>query len=62
MSDHIPTELQQPELQSLIVRSLLTAYEISQERHDPEVGDHAMTFGQHTSGRWTAASRAGRRS
>jgi hypothetical protein len=47
MSDHIPTELQQPEIQSVIVRSLLGAYEISQERHDPEVGDDAMTFGQH---------------
>jgi hypothetical protein len=47
MSDHIPTELQQPEIQSVIVRSLRTAYEISQERHDPEVGDDAMIFGQH---------------
>ncbi|PZR88233.1 MAG: hypothetical protein DLM67_20920 [Candidatus Nephthysia bennettiae] len=47
MSDHLPAELQPPEIQSVIVGPLRTAYEISQERHDSEVGDDAMTFGQH---------------
>ncbi|PZS33228.1 MAG: hypothetical protein DLM58_08295 [Pseudonocardiales bacterium] len=47
MSDHLSPELQPPEIHSVIVRPLRSAYEISQEGHDPEVGDDAMTFGQH---------------
>jgi hypothetical protein len=47
MSVPLPFELQRPEVQTAIVAALSTAYEISQERHDPEVGDDAMIFGQH---------------
>jgi hypothetical protein len=47
MGVHLPTELQRPEVQAAIVTALRAAYEISQERHDPEVGDDAMIFGQH---------------
>ena len=47
MTVHLPAELQRPDVQAAIVAALCTAYEVSQERHDPEVGDDAMIFGQH---------------
>jgi hypothetical protein len=47
MSVQLPSELQRSDVQTGIVAALRTAYEISQERHDPEVGDDAMIFGQH---------------
>jgi len=42
-----PTELQRPNVQQAIVRALARAYIESQDRHDPALGDDAMTFGIH---------------
>ena len=40
-------ELQQPEVQGAIVDSIVRAYAENQDRHDPAVGDDALTFGIH---------------
>jgi hypothetical protein len=44
---HLPPELRDPTVPAALVRALQTAYEVSQDRHDPSVGDDAMTFGIH---------------
>ncbi len=45
--DHVPEELRSPAIQAELLNALERAYEVSQERHDPEVGDDAITFGIH---------------
>lgn len=47
MPDHLPQMLQSGDVQVALVEALERAYDISQERHDPLVGDDAMTFGIH---------------
>lgn len=44
---HLPEQLRSPEFQSAVVRALQDTYEVSQDRHDPDVGDDGMTFGTH---------------
>jgi len=44
---HLPDHLRDPELQARLVRALQRTYEISQERHDANLGDDALTFGVH---------------
>lgn len=48
MSTELPSELQRPEVQAAIVRSMERAYAENQDRHDPALGDDALTFGIHT--------------
>ena len=43
----LPSELQRPEVQDAILQSLVRAYSENQDRHDPAVGDDALTFGIH---------------
>lgn len=43
----LPTELQRPEIGAAILQSLVHAYAENQDRHDPGVGDDALTFGIH---------------
>jgi len=47
VNSSLPTELQRPDVQRAIVRALARAYTESQDRHDPALGDDAMTFGIH---------------
>lgn len=47
MPTKLPAELQQPEVRSAIVDSIVRAYAENQDRHDPAVGDDALTFGIH---------------
>jgi hypothetical protein len=44
---HLPPELLDADVQATLVRALQSTYEVSRERHDPTVGDDAMTFGIH---------------
>jgi hypothetical protein len=46
-TNHLPLELQRPEVHAAITRAITTAYDVNVERHDPGVGDDRMTFGQH---------------
>ena len=47
-SEHnLPPALQSPDFPAAVVRALQRIYEVSQERHDPDVGDDALTFGIH---------------
>jgi hypothetical protein len=41
------------DLREAILRALRASYEVNQERHDPSVGDTALTFGIHT---WTSST------
>jgi hypothetical protein len=47
MGSTIPPELTRPDVRTAIVEAMAATYEISQERHDPTVGDDNMIFGQH---------------
>ena len=47
MPTKLPAELQRPDIQSAIVDSIVRAYAENQDRHDPAVGDDALTFGIH---------------
>ena len=47
MGSTVPSELERPDVRTAIVSALATTYEISQDRHDPTVGDDHMIFGQH---------------
>lgn len=47
MPTKLPAELLQPEVQGAIVDSIVRAYAENQDRHDPAVGDDALTFGIH---------------
>jgi hypothetical protein len=47
-STTVPPEIRRPDLRHAIIRALQTSYDVSQERHDPGVGDTALTFGIHT--------------
>jgi hypothetical protein len=49
----VPVELQSTALRNAILRALRASYEVNQERHDPSVGDTALTFGIHT---WTSST------
>jgi hypothetical protein len=49
----IPPELQNTDLRDSILKALLSAYEVNRERHDPSVGDTALTFGIHT---WSSST------
>jgi hypothetical protein len=49
----IPAELQSNQLRDAILRALRASYDVNQERHDPSVGDTALTFGIHT---WTSST------
>ena len=53
----LPSELGRPDVRAGILRALQQAYEENQDRHDPEVGDDALTFGIHLwkSGAWFLA-------
>lgn len=44
----IPHELRHDALRAAILRALEQAYAVNLERHDPSVGDTALTFGIHT--------------
>jgi hypothetical protein len=47
-----PSEIQRPDLHQAILQALHRAYDVNRERHDPGVGDTALTFGIHT---WTSS-------
>src|SRR5512143_1988951 len=47
MLTKLPTELQRPEIVDAILQSIVRAYAENQDRHDPAVGDDALTFGIH---------------
>lgn len=47
MQTKLPAELQRPEVQGAVVDSIVRAYAENQDRHDPAVGDDALTFGIH---------------
>lgn len=47
MPTKLPAELQRPEIEAAILQSLVRAYAENQDRHDPGVGDDALTFGIH---------------
>src|SRR5579859_4889566 len=49
----IPPELQRTDLRSAIVQALQLAYDVNRERHDPSLGDTALTFGIHT---WSSST------
>lgn len=49
----VPAELRGLALRDAILRALRASYEVNQERHDPSVGDTALTFGIHT---WTSST------
>lgn len=61
MSSKLPSELQRPEVQAAIFQSMVRAYAENQDRHDPAVGDDALTFGIHMwkSGTFFLAERLG---
>jgi hypothetical protein len=45
MTSPLPDELQRPAFQAAIVRALRSTYEENQDRHDPDIGHDAITFG-----------------
>lgn len=45
MDTNLPLELQRPDLQAAIVHALRLTYEENQDRHDPDIGHDAITFG-----------------
>ncbi len=45
MDATLPLELQRPDLQAAVVRALKLTYDENQDRHDPEIGHDAITFG-----------------
>lgn len=45
MTSQHPEELQRPPFQAAIVRALRSTYEENQDRHDPDIGHDAITFG-----------------
>jgi hypothetical protein len=47
MVTKLPAELQRSDVQEAIVQSIVRAYAENQDRHDPGVGDDALTFGIH---------------
>jgi hypothetical protein len=47
MPTKLPAELLQPDVQQAIVDSIVRVYAENQDRHDPAVGDDALTFGIH---------------
>ena len=47
MPTKLPAELQRLDVQDAIVQSIIRAYAENQDRHDPGVGDDALTFGIH---------------
>jgi hypothetical protein len=49
----IPAELRRTDLRDSILKAMLAAYEVNRERHDPALGDTALTFGIHT---WTSST------
>lgn len=49
----VPPEIQRTDLHDAILAALRLTYEVTQDRHDPTVGDTPMTFGLHT---WTSAT------
>lgn len=61
MRTKLPAELQRPEVQGAIIDSIVRAYAENQDRHDPAVGDDALTFGIHLwkSGTFFLAERLG---
>jgi hypothetical protein len=48
MQTILPPELEDPALRRSILAALRRTYEVSQDRHDPNAGDDALTFGIHT--------------
>ena len=61
MTSKLPAELQRSEVEEAILQSLVRAYVENQDRHDPAVGDDALTFGIHLwkSGTFFLAERLG---
>jgi len=53
MGSTIPPELERPDVRDAIVKAMTVTYEVSQDRHDPSVGDDNMIFGQHV---WKSGS------
>jgi hypothetical protein len=45
VTNPLPEELSRPVFQAAVVRALRSAYEENQDRHDPEIGHDAITFG-----------------
>lgn len=49
----IPADIERQDLHDAILAALRRAYDVNMERHDPGVGDTALTFGIHT---WTSST------